>query len=120
MLLLSTHQMEMAEKLCDAICLIHRGRKVLDGPVGRVKSDRGTRAIQLEFEGRPTFHRDPALVASANDSGRFLELFPAAGVEPQRILEAAAREVRVSRFQVMEPSLHQIFVDTVRASGEEA
>jgi ABC-2 type transport system ATP-binding protein len=119
-LLLSTHQMEMVEKLCDSICLIHRGRKVIDGPLSKVKSDRGLRAIQVECDGRPTFHRDKTLVAHADDSGRFLEIFPAEGVDPQRILEAAMREVRIKRFEVMEPSLHQVFVDTVRARGEEA
>jgi ABC-2 type transport system ATP-binding protein len=119
-LLLSTHQMEMVEKLCDSICLIHRGRKVLDGPLSKVKADRGLRAIQVEYDGRPTFHRDPSLVARAEDSGRFLEIFPAEGVDPQRILEAAIKEVRITRFEVMEPSLHQIFVETVRARGEEA
>jgi ABC-2 type transport system ATP-binding protein len=119
-LLLSTHQMEMVEKVCDSICLIHRGRKMLDGPLSKVKADQGTRAIQLEYDGRPSFHRDPSLVARAEDSGRYLEIFPAAGVDPQRILEAAMREVRITRFEVMEPSLHQIFVETVRARGEEA
>jgi ABC-2 type transport system ATP-binding protein len=119
-LLLSTHQMEMVEKLCDSICLIHRGKKVLDGPLSKVKADRGIRAIQVEYDGRPTFHRDSSLVARAEDSGRFLEIFPADGVDPQRILEAAMREVRITRFEVMEPSLHQIFVETVRARGEEA
>ena len=119
-LLVSTHQMDMVEKLCDSICLINQGRKVLDGSIKKVKADRGVRAIQIEYEGRPTFHHDVSLVARAVDSGQYLELFPQPGVEPQRILEAALREVRVSRFQVMEPSLHQIFVDTVRARGEEA
>jgi ABC-2 type transport system ATP-binding protein len=119
-LLLSTHQMEIVEKLCDSICLIHRGRKMLDGPLSKVKADHGNRAIQVEYDGRPTFHRDRGLVARAEDSGRFLEIFPDEGVDPQRILEAAMKEVRITRFEVMEPSLHQIFVDTVRARGEEA
>jgi ABC-2 type transport system ATP-binding protein len=119
-LLLSTHQMEMVEKLCDSICLIHRGKKMLDGPLSKVKADRGVRAIQVEYEGRPTFHRDLSLVSRAEDSGRYLEIFPADGVDPQRILEAAMKEVRINRFEVMEPSLHQIFVETVRARGEEA
>jgi ABC-2 type transport system ATP-binding protein len=119
-LLLSTHQMEIVEKLCDSICLIHRGRKVLDGPLSKVKADRGVRAIQLEYDGRPTFHHDPALVARAEDSGRFIEILPADGIDPQRILDAAMKEVRITRFEVMEPSLHQIFVETVRARGEEA
>ena len=119
-LLLSTHQMEMVEKLCDSICLIHHGRAVLQGPLHKIKAERGTRAIQIDYEGRPSFHKDRNLVARADDSGSYMELYAASGVSPQEVLAAAAREVRVSRFQVMEPSLHQIFVDTVRARGEEA
>ncbi len=118
-LLLSTHQMDMVEKVCDSICLINRGRKVLDGPIQQVKAARGDRAIQIEYEGRPTFHKDPALVARCSDSGRFMEVTPAPGVVPQSILEAAVREVRISRFQIMEPSLHDIFVETVRSQGGE-
>ena len=118
-LLLSTHQMEVVEKLCDSICLIHRGRAVLDGPLQKVKAERGTHAIQIEYEGRPSFHRNPALIGRFDDSGRYMEVFPADGVTSQQVLEAAMREVRIHRFQVMEPSLHQIFVETVRARGEE-
>ncbi len=119
-LLLSTHQMEMVERLCDSICLIHHGKKVLDGSLSKVKADRGQRAIQMEYDGRPSFHRDTSLVARAEDSGRYLEILPAPGIDPQRILEVALKEVRITRFEVMEPSLHQIFVETVRARGEEA
>lgn len=116
----STHQMDTVEKLCDSICLIHRGRKVLDGPLHEVKSQRGTGSIQIEFDGRPSFHHDRALVGRYDDSGRFLEVVPAPGVSPSRILEAAAREVEIRRFQVMEPSLQQIFLDAVGATGAEA
>jgi ABC-2 type transport system ATP-binding protein len=118
-ILLSTHQMETVEKLCDSICLINHGRAVLAGPLSRIKANRGLRAIQIEYEGRPAFHKDASLVAKADDSGQFMELVPAAGRSPQQILEAAIREVRIHRFQVMEPSLHEIFVETVRARGEE-
>jgi ABC-2 type transport system ATP-binding protein len=118
-LLLSTHQMDMVEKLCDTICLINRGQVMLQGPLNQVKAERGTQAIQLEYEGKPSFHKDPALVARADDSGRYMELFAAPGVDHQAILQAAAREVRIHRFQLMEPSLNQIFIDTVRAQGGE-
>jgi ABC-2 type transport system ATP-binding protein len=118
-LLLSTHQMDMVEKLCDTICLINRGQVMLQGPLNQIKAERGTRAIQLEYEGKPSFHKDPALVARADDSGRYMELFAAPGVDHQAILQAAAREVRIHRFQLMEPSLNQIFIDTVRAQGGE-
>ena len=118
-IIFSTHQMETVEKLCDSICLIHQGKKVLDGPLTEVKSERGTGSIQIEFDGKPTFHRDPSLVARHDDSGRFLEVVPADGVSPTKILEAAMRQVEVRRFQVMEPSLQQIFLEAVGVVGEE-
>ncbi|MCA9728426.1 MAG: ATP-binding cassette domain-containing protein [Candidatus Eisenbacteria bacterium] len=119
-IILSTHQMETVERLCDSICLINKGQKVLDGPLERVKAERGTKAIQVEYQGTATFFRDRSLVESFDDTGRFVEMWPAAGVAPQQILEAAVREVKISRFQLMEPSLHRIFVDTVRQQGGEA
>jgi ABC-type uncharacterized transport system ATPase subunit len=67
-----------------------------------------------------TFFRDPRLVETFDNTGRFVEILPAPGVTSQQILEAAAREVVISRFQLMEPSLHRIFVETVRAAGGEA
>jgi len=119
-LLLSTHQMEMVERLCDAICLIDHGRAVLQGTLAQVKAGRGARAIQIAYEGKPSFQRDRTLVARADDFGNYMEIHPAAGIEPQQILEAAVREVRIQRFQVMEPSLHQIFVETVGSSSPAA
>jgi ABC-2 type transport system ATP-binding protein len=118
-IILSTHQMETVEKLCDSICLINKGKKVLDGPLQQIKSERGAKAIQIEYQGRASFFRNPLLVESFDDTGRFVEVLPVPGISPQQILEAAMREVTISRFQLMEPSLHRIFVETVRARGGE-
>lgn len=116
-ILLSAHQMETVERLCDAICLINKGHKVLDGPLKQVKAERGKNFIQMEFEGRSDFYKNPALVKRFDDSGNYLELMPADGVTPAQVLEVAARDLRISRFQVMEPSLNQIFLETVGATG---
>jgi ABC-2 type transport system ATP-binding protein len=119
-IILSTHQMETVEKLCDSICLINKGKKLLDGPLQVVKSERGTKRIQIEYQGSATFFQDPRLVETYDNTGRFVEMLPAPGVSSQQILEAAMREVVISRFQLMEPSLHRIFVETVQAGGGEA
>ncbi len=118
-LLLSTHQMEMVEKLCDSICLINRGRAVLKGGLQEIKAGFGTRAIQIEYDGSASFHRNRELIEKSDDTGRYMEIVPREDIEPHRILEAASAEVRIRRFQVMEPSLHRIFVETVQARGEE-
>jgi len=118
-IIFSTHQMDTVEKLCDAICLINKGRKVLDGTVAEVRRSHGSNSIQLEYDGTARFVADRALVAEADDSGRYVELVPAKGVTPRQILEAALREVEVRRFEVTEPTLHRIFIETVQARGEE-
>ncbi|MBK8232797.1 MAG: ATP-binding cassette domain-containing protein [Candidatus Eisenbacteria bacterium] len=118
-LIFSTHQMDTVEKLCDSICLINKGRKMLDGPIGQIRRQHGTNTVRLEYTGEGRFIKDPALVAKSDDSGRFVELVPAPGVTPQQVLAAAVREVEVHRFEIAEPSLHQIFIETVRARGEE-
>ncbi len=118
-IIFSTHQMDTVERLCDSICLINHGKKMLSGSVAEVRRRHGTNSVHLEYEGEARFLSDRALVAQAEDSGRFVEIVPAAGVSPQRILEAAVKEVTVRRFEVTEPSLHHIFIETVKAQGGE-
>jgi ABC-2 type transport system ATP-binding protein len=116
--LFSTHIMEQAEKLCDSVCIIARGEKVVDGPLAEVKRrhggshvvvavERGSRAVQRVFE-------DRSLVAKADDYGNYAELELAAGADPQRLLRELVRaEAVVSRFEIAEPTLHKVFIDLV-------
>jgi ABC-2 type transport system ATP-binding protein len=117
---LSSHQMETVERLCDAIALIHRGRKVLDGPVSEVRSRHGKNTLVLAYEGDGAFLAGLPGVLKVNDFGRYVEIKMAEGTDPQAILREAAARIRVSRFEVVEPSLHDIFVEQVTASGEAA
>jgi ABC-2 type transport system ATP-binding protein len=117
---LSSHQMETVERLCDAIALIHRGRKVLDGPVSEVKSRHGKNTVVLSYEGDGSFLSTLPGVLKVNDFGRYVEIKMAEGADPQAILREASARIRVSRFEVVEPSLHDIFVEQVTASGEAA
>jgi ABC-2 type transport system ATP-binding protein len=117
---LSSHQMETVERLCDAIALIHRGRKVLDGPVSEVRSRHGKNTLVLAYEGDGAFLAGLPGVLKVNDFGRYVEIKMAEGTDPQAILREAAARLRVSRFEVVEPSLHDIFVEQVTAGGEAA
>jgi ABC-2 type transport system ATP-binding protein len=119
-IVLSSHQMETVERLCDAIALIHRGRKVLDGPVSEVKSRHGKNTLVLSYEGDGAFLAGLPGVLKVNDFGRYVEIRMAEGADPQAILREAASRIRVSRFEVVEPSLHDIFVEQVTATGEAA
>ena len=117
---LSSHQMETVERLCDGIALIHRGRKVLEGPVSEVKSRHGKNTIVLAYEGDGAFLAGLPGVQKVSDFGRYVEIRMTDGADPQAILSEATTRVRVSRFEVVEPSLHDIFVERVTAAGEAA
>jgi ABC-2 type transport system ATP-binding protein len=117
---LSSHQMETVERLCDAIALLHRGRKVLEGPVSEVKSRHGKNTVVLSYEGDGSFLSGLPGVLKVNDFGRYVEIKMAESADPQAILLEASARLRVSRFEVVEPSLHDIFVEQVTASGEAA
>jgi ABC-2 type transport system ATP-binding protein len=113
-IIFSTHQMEHAEKLCDDICLINRSRKVLSGTLREVKSGFGRDAVALRAEGGEGVLADPALVRGVRQEADFAEVLLAGGADAQqllrRLLDAGAR---VSRFEQIEPSLHDIFIEKV-------
>jgi ABC-2 type transport system ATP-binding protein len=122
----STHLMDNAERLCDSVCIIARGEKVLDGEVAAVKEAAGARNVALAIDDDATeavsrIFQDRTLVARADDQNRFFEIELAPGADPQallrRVVDAGAN---VRRFELITPSLHQIFLDRVGASGVEA
>jgi len=112
-LILSSHQMETVERLCDSIALIDRGVKLLDGAVADVKRRHGRNTVVLAFEGDGGFLRSLPDVERVRDSGRYVEIQLAAQGDPQRLLHEAAGRLRLSRFELVEPSLHDIFVARV-------
>ncbi len=116
-LVLSSHQMETVERLCDSIALIDRGRKLLDGPVREVKARHGKNTVVLAFDGDGAFLAGLAGVQKVTDFGRYVEIRLAEGSDPQSILREAAARLRLSRFEIVEPSLHDIFVEEVTAHG---
>jgi ABC-2 type transport system ATP-binding protein len=119
-LVLSSHQMETVERLCDSIALLNRGEKLLDGPVSEVKKRHGRNNIALAFEGDGGFLATLPGVKKVTDFGRYVELQMHEGADPQAILREAAARLRLSRFEVMEPSLRDIFVEQVTAHGQAA
>ena len=120
----STHLMDNAERLCDSVCIIARGEVVLDGPLGEVKAKHGGRHVALSIEARngsiaPIF-ADTSLVRRVNDSNRYLEVELADGADPQELLRrVVSAGALVQRFELIQPSLHQIFLDRVGATGVE-
>ena len=112
-LLFSTHRMDTAERLCDSICLINHGRAVLEGDLNQVRAGYGKRNVQMKYEGDSHFLHDSQLVQSFNDYGNYVEVQLASGADSQELLRAAASRARISKFELMEPSLEDIFLETV-------
>jgi ABC-2 type transport system ATP-binding protein len=115
-ILFSTHRMDTVERLCDSICLVNQGRSVLLGLLREIKSGYGRSSIQLEYDGELPLLADPNLVASSNDFGNYVELRLASGANPQHFLELAMRTAKIHRFELVEPSLEEIFIDTVEST----
>jgi ABC-2 type transport system ATP-binding protein len=118
-IILSTHLMEQVEKMCDAICLINRGRAVLQGPLAEIKQRYGKNHVLLEYDGDAEFLDGHPLVEKVSDFGRYMEIYLKDEADPQTFLRELTSQVEIFRFELAEPSLHEIFVDTVRRMEEQ-
>jgi ABC-2 type transport system ATP-binding protein len=108
--ILSTHDMGVAESLCDSIFMIFRGKKVLDGTLASIQASYGSDTIRVELEGEvPALDALPG-IEQIKDLGKVQELRMSEGCDPQQVLHALAARARITSFSVVQPSLHDIFV----------
>lgn len=113
-IIFSTHQMEVAEKICDDICLLNRSRKVLEGSIREVKRGFSRNAVALRLAGAKTLLEDSALVCKVQRHSDEIEVLLAEGASPQELLkELIAGGATIERFEMVEPSLHDIFIEKV-------
>ncbi|MGE5113873.1 MAG: ABC transporter ATP-binding protein, partial [Acidobacteriaceae bacterium] len=112
-ILFSTHRMDQVEKLCDEITLVNYGRAVLQGQLRAVKASYGKSSVQIEYDGDAQFLERKDLVQSYHNSGNRIELKLAPGADSQQLLRLAAASARISKFELVEPSLEEIFIDVV-------
>lgn len=118
-ILFSTHDMEVAEKMCDYICMIFRGSKVMDGTLESVQDEYGQDVVRVRFEdGTSTAGlADLPSVEHVNDFGRLQELRVTKDADTQQLLADLMRIGSVRHFELSRPSLRDIFV---RIAGPEA
>jgi ABC-2 type transport system ATP-binding protein len=113
-IIFSTHQMEIAERICDDICLINGSRKVLEGSIREVKRGFGRHAVALRLQGGDEVLADELLVNKVERHSDGMEVFLATGASAQtllkRLVEAGAQ---IERFEMIEPSLSNIFIEQV-------
>ena len=111
-ILFSTHRMDQVEKLCESICLINNGEAVLAGKVRDIKSRYERNHVIVEFEGSAAFLNSEEIAEAKNYSGHAeIRLKPHGNA--QKLLHEAASMATIYRFELMEPSLEEIFIQTV-------
>ena len=104
----STHDMATAEKMCDRIFMIFRGRKVLDGTLDDIQAQYGLDTVRVRTAGGASVLAGMPDVKSVNDYGQMQEVQLTA--DPQRFLQQLLARTPVHHFEVTRPSLHDIFV----------
>jgi ABC-2 type transport system ATP-binding protein len=113
-IIFSTHQMELAEKICDDICLINRSRKILDGSIREVKRASSRNAVGLRLERGADVLADQSLVKSIERHSDGVEVLLAEGTNAQDLLKKLVDAgAKIERFEMLEPSLNNIFIEKV-------
>jgi ABC-2 type transport system ATP-binding protein len=116
-ILFSTHRMDQVEKLCDSICLVDKGKAVLAGKMREIKSRYERNRVIVEFEGNAGFLNSPEIAEAKNFSGHAeIRLHPHG--DAQRLLHEAAAMATIYRFELVEPSLEEIFIQTVGGKSD--
>jgi ABC-2 type transport system ATP-binding protein len=118
-ILFSTHRMDQVEKLCDNICLIHNSHLVLSGSMREIKSRYPVNRVLINFAGDDSFLNHPT-IHSAKNYGGHAEIRLKEGADAQVLLAAAIIKARVTRFEVMEPTLEEIFIEKVTETSQPA
>ncbi len=119
-IIFSTHLMEQAEEMCDEICLINRGVKLLGGPIREIKRQFGWHHVAIDGEGfEETLAANPAVTGiTVTRDHTQVTLTP--GTDPQELLQGLiARGARLTRYELVAPSLNEIFIRSVRESARQ-
>ena len=118
-IVLSTHLMDQVEKLCEHICLINKGRAVLEGDLSGIKMRFSRNTLTIRYQGdKAELAKHPG-IESVNDFGQELSVALKEGVDTNDVLRYAVERGRVDRFEIGEMSLHDIFIQQVKEGGGE-
>ena len=116
--LFSTHRMDQVEKLCDAISLVNQGTVVLSGTMREVKSRYERNRVIVDFEGDDSFLSHESIAEFKKYAGH-AEIKLKDGADAQALLRAAIAVARIHKFELVEPSLEDIFIQTVGGRSDE-
>jgi len=115
----STHDMNVAETMCDFIFMIYKGRKVLDGTLASIQSSYGQDSLRVNCEGGRAIMNELEGVTKIRDLGNIQELQITDDADPQKIMSTLISRTQVNSFEITRPSLHDIFVRIANPAREE-
>ena len=121
-IIFSTHLMEQAEQMCDSICLVNRGRSVINGNIRAIKrtflNEMSELKIALEAEDYAGVLEDQSLVKNISANNHHVEVTLHEGINPQALLhKLVTAGVALNRFEILEPSLNEIFIESVNRTN---
>jgi ABC-2 type transport system ATP-binding protein len=110
----STHDMAVAETMCDFLFMIYRGRKVLDGTLKSIQDTYGRDTLRVRLEDARGQLTEIPGVKQVTDFGQLQELRLEPGADSQQILQELMQRGTVRHFELAQPTLHDIFVRIAR------
>lgn len=116
-IMLSTHQMETAERLCSDIFLINKGTEVCSGNLASVKKKFAGNNIKIEFQGDGSFLDSLDGVMHVDNYSNYAEIQLHDEILPSEFLRLVVNRLNVTQFSVIEPTLNKIFIDVIRQSS---
>jgi ABC-2 type transport system ATP-binding protein len=118
-IIFSTHDMTVAERMCDFIFMIYKGRKVLDGTLDSIQNIYGQDTIRIQTEGGKKVMDNIPGIEKINDFGQIQEIRMSSGSDPQIILKAIIEKSRIMKYEIASPSLNDIFIRIARPEKNE-
>ncbi len=109
-IIFSTHDMAMAEKMCDYIFMIYQGKKVLDGTLSHIQDQYGNDTLRIQTDKGASALEGMPGIEKVNDFGKLQEVRVSSGTDPQKILAELLKKTRIKRFELTKPSLNDIFI----------
>jgi ABC-2 type transport system ATP-binding protein len=116
-IILSTHQMELAEKLCEDILLIDKGRSVSSGKLSEIKKNFGGNNIRLGFTGDNTFLKQFPEIIKFDNYNNYSEIQLRDEIIPSEFLKKLIGKIDVNHFSIIEPTLNKIFIDLIKENS---
>ena len=113
-IILSTHQMDLAEKLCEEILLINNGKEVSIGKLSEIKKKFGGNNIRLGYTGNGNFLNEFSEIVKFDSYSNYTDIQLKDNINPSEFLKKLIEKIEVHHFSIIEPTLNKIFIDLIK------